>query len=202
MVIADEGELSDAVTLLLPPFSLMEDELRLRVTVGAASPPAMASAWLGGSPTPLPPAASLPPLAPSSPLTPLPPLPAKAPATTAVTVIATMATATPSMTFHRSPGLRLRRLAGGGGAGWGVRSVCRYELPAVAEAGGPIGVGGEAVVDGTGALGGMSCRTVSRSGTFSTGRAQYSSRRSDSFATALSWDLFSRLKRSDCPGSA
>ena len=84
--------------------------------------------------------------------------------------------------FARGPAVS----AGGAGVGWGVRSVCRYELLVVAETVDRVGVGRAAVGGGTDALGGMSCRTVSRSGTFSTGRAQYSSRRSASLATASS----------------
>ena len=56
--------------------------------------------------------------------------------------------------------------------------------------------------DGATALGGISCRTASRSGTFSKGRAQYSSRRSASLATAWSGELFSRPKISEPRGSA
>ena len=48
----EEGPLSEAVTLALPLFSLMEDELRSSVTVGAASSSVMVSVWLEGALTP------------------------------------------------------------------------------------------------------------------------------------------------------
>ena len=51
----EEGPLREAVTLAVPPFSLMEDELRLRVTVGAASSSVMVNVWLEGVLTPRPP---------------------------------------------------------------------------------------------------------------------------------------------------
>ena len=48
----EEGALSEAVTLALPPFSLMEDELRLSVTLGVASSSVMVRVWLEGALTP------------------------------------------------------------------------------------------------------------------------------------------------------
>ena len=51
----EEAPLSEAVTLAVPPFSPMEDELRSRVTVGAASSSVMVRVWLKGALTPSPP---------------------------------------------------------------------------------------------------------------------------------------------------
>ena len=76
--------------------------------------------------------------------------------------------------------------------------------PAVAETCGRLGVGEGIATGGRGAaaLGGTSCSAVSRSGTLSTGRSQYSSRRSASLATVWSGDPFSRPNTSELSGSA